>query len=393
MLSVFFLVALSSCDNFWSADDPSVDPLKDFSVTSLPRVFINTENGAPVLDKDAKISAEMQVLEKGKDPSEVVDLTISTHGNITVNYPKKAYNIKFEKKQPFLGMPRAKEWVLLANWRDRTLIKNAVAYELARYTSLEWTPSGKFVDVVLNDEFIGNYYVCEKIQVKKNRLELDKGSFLLELDYYFDGDYKFKTDYYHLPVNIKYPKEPTNSQVANIEKFMDSLEKALKPDAEETKYLEYINEESFADYFIVYALVGNSELNHPKSFYVHKSPNGKLNAGPVWDFDYNTFSLQKKIIPNVEAPIFRDLLEKNSFRQTLFKRWNAYKPNIQKIYPFVDSLSKYIEKSNEMNIDLWPVTPHSGLVGDEKKPFAEAVDMLKKSIQMKESLIDSFVVF
>lgn len=79
-------------------------------------------------------------------------------------------------------MPRAKKWVLLANYRDRTLIRNSVAFELARKTSLVWTPEGRYAEVFLNRKFMGCYYVCEKIEIKKNRLELGDGAFLLEFD-------------------------------------------------------------------------------------------------------------------------------------------------------------------------------------------------------------------
>ena len=102
---------------------------------------------------------------------------------------------------------------MLANYRDRTLIRNAVAFEIARQTSQKWVPQGKFADVYLNRKFIGNYYICEKIEVKEKRLNLKENSFLIEFDKYYDGEFKFRTEINDLPVIIKYPKEPDESEI------------------------------------------------------------------------------------------------------------------------------------------------------------------------------------
>ena len=67
-------------------------------------------------------------------------------------------------------MKKHKRWCLLANWWDRTLIRNAVAFEISRNTGLAWTPNGKFVELVLNGNHIGNYYLCEQIKVDENRM-------------------------------------------------------------------------------------------------------------------------------------------------------------------------------------------------------------------------------
>ena len=357
--------------------------------TGLPRIVIETENLKEVEDRDTEISATLQVWGECSPETEMMELTIKGRGNSTWGYPKKPYSIKFSQKQAFLGMPEAKRWVLLANYRDRTLIRNAVAFELAKRTSLEWTPSGKFADVYLNGAFIGNYYVCEKIESKKERFELGENGFLLELDTRPD-EITFKTKYNGFNANVKYPKKADSAQVNSIKEYLDLVEYSLRYEPDNT-YQSYIDQESYADYFMVYAVSTNTELYFPKSAYVHKKDGGKLNAGPVWDFDYLTFDIRQTGLLNSETNLYEDLFKKDSFKKVLYQRWLVDRKKFDAMDSFVDSLANYIKLSSEQNSNFWPVEIGVDFVGDEDKPFLEAVDMLKMALHAKVSEMDSLL--
>lgn len=363
---------------------------KEYPYAGVPRVVIETEYRQAINDRETEIPAKLQIWGENESESEIMDLTIRGRGNSSWSYPKKPYAIKFETKQSFLGMAEAKKWVMLANYRDRTLIRNAVAFELARKTSLEWTPSGKFVDVILNGEFQGNYYICEKIEVKKNRLNLNEDSFLLEFDKNPSDDIKFKTLYNDLPVNIKYPKEADSVQLGNIKDFVDSAEKKLQLDSNDVAYLDYIEQNSFAAYFIVNALSTNTEILNPKSVYMYKNNDGKLTAGPVWDFDYATFVLNKSFSPIKKSTMFENFFNKTSFKSSVQKEWNENKNALKEIDSFIDSLSDYIKLSNEQNIKLWPIKINVDKAGDEEKDFDEAIDLMKKGLRKKMNEIDNY---
>ena len=357
----------------------------------IPRIVIETENYRQIRDRETEFPAKLQIWGERAPESEIMELTIRGRGNSTWWYPKKPYAIKFNKKQAFLGMPAAKKWVMLANYRDRTLIRNAVAFELARKTSLAWTPSGKFVDVYLNRRFIGNYYICEKIEVNDNRLELDEDSYLLEFDAHYDEEYKFKSTYNDLPVNIKYPKEPDSVQIERIKNFIDSAEQAFGANANDSCFLDYVEATSFADYFIIYALATNGELEHPKSLFVYKDGNKKLSAGPVWDFDFDTFNINKLGFSNRNGIFVEQFLRKKSFHKTLQERWSTTQRGFLEIYSFIDSLSSYLEKSNSLNTKIWPIKIDKYNVGDEHKSFEEAVKMLKGALSSQYSELDNLI--
>lgn len=363
----------------------------EYPYAGIPRVVIVTENYREIRDRETEIPAKLQVWGADAPESEVMELTIRGRGNESWRHPKKPYAIKFNEKQSILGMPKAKKWVMLANYRDRTLIRNAVAFELARKTSLAWTPSGKFVDVFLNGKFIGNYYICEKIEVKKNRLELDEYSYLLEFDSYYDEQYKFRTEYNNLPVNIKYPSTPDSLQINYIKNFIDSTELVFRTHPSDTSFLNYIDATSFADYFIIYALTTNGELEQPKSLYVHKKNNGKLSAGPAWDFDYATFDSNKIGFANRNGKFVKQFLQKELFQNILQERWATTRKGFRRIDFFIDSLSSYIHNSNAQNAKLWPIKIDGHKIGDEDKNFEDAIEMLKEAFNKQYTELDDLI--
>ena len=364
---------------------------KEFPYAGIPRIVIETEYRQKIKDRETEIPAKLQVWGEDNAESEILDLTIRGRGNSSWTYPKKPYTIKFEKKQSFLDMPKAKKWVMLANYRDRTLIRNAVAFELARKTSLLWTPSGKFADVYLNGRFLGNYYVCEKIEVKKNRLELDIDSYLLEFDVSYDEEFKFKTKYNDFPVNVKYPSELDSIQYNYIQDYIDSTEYSLQLSAGDSTYLNYVDQTSIVDYFIVYALSANREPMQPKSVYMYKENEGKLFAGPVWDFDYATFKINKSGLLNKEHALFRQFFRKDSFKKMFCKRWLENRNAFASVTSYIDSLSNYVKKSNEQNIKIWPIKINIDKIGDEEKSFEESIAMLKTAIYDEIDEIDEYV--
>lgn len=137
----------------------------------------------------------------------------------TWKYPKKSYALKLGERAELLGMPAHNRWLLLANWLDRTMLSNHIAFEISRRTSLSYTPRGKFVEVVLNGEHIGCYYLCEQIIIDKNRLdihefgdeEVNRG-YLLELDKYYDEEFKLRSPLKGLPYMFQNPGPVTEEQ-------------------------------------------------------------------------------------------------------------------------------------------------------------------------------------
>ena len=99
-------------------------------------------------------------------------------GNTTQAFPKKPFAVKLGKKAEILGMPKHKRWVLLANWKDKSLMRNHISLGIARkFTEhlsdgIPWNVSGEFVELIYNGVHVGNYYLCEQIKIDENRLDI-----------------------------------------------------------------------------------------------------------------------------------------------------------------------------------------------------------------------------
>ncbi|OWV14318.1 CotH kinase family protein [Fibrobacter sp. UWB5] len=384
---------------FWDVEEDATPlftelnylPIDDseYPYAGIPRIVIETENHREIKDRETEIPAKLQVWGADAPESEVMELTIRGRGNTTWSYPKKPYAIKFNEKQAFLGMPKAKKWVMLANYRDRTLIRNAVAFEIARRTSLKWTPSGRFVDVFFNRKYIGNYYICEKVEVKKNRLELDENGFLIEFDTHYDEDNKFRTSFKNLPANIKYPKELSEEQFNYIQDYIDTIECILYGKCNSLDIQQYLNLQSLASYWIIYEIAQNDEMHHPKSIFVHKDT--VLNFGPIWDFDWQTFTPTKKGLRNTHRMWIDALKKQDYFLDIVKNEWNTRKNFFIGTTNFIDSIAALIYKSNEANLKKWPIDISADACGDEKEDFYTSINMLKSTILNRITELDSLI--
>ena len=129
----------------------------EVNASKLPVVYINTPDSSPITSKEVwtENSSITIINSDGSIGYSDNQLQIRGRGNSTWGYPKKPYALKLSSKTSVLGMPKHKRWVLLANWLDRTLMRNDVAFQISRQTGLAWTPRGQFVELVLNGKHLG----------------------------------------------------------------------------------------------------------------------------------------------------------------------------------------------------------------------------------------------
>lgn len=229
--------------------------------TGLPHLFIITENNAPVNSKDDYVQATIKL--DGADIYEDYEGTtrIRGRGNSTWGMPKKPYRLKLDNKASLLGLSAEKDWILLANYLDGTLMLNAVASKTAQLLEMPYTNTMIPVDVTLNGEYMGNYMFTEHKEVEKNRIDVTNGGILLELDTYFDEAWQFKSEHYELPVMIQYPElEDYLFEEATIERDRIMADFQILEDAvfdesfPNNNYLDYIDANALVNYLIVYNL-------------------------------------------------------------------------------------------------------------------------------------------
>ena len=368
--------------------------------SELPRVYITTPGGAKINSKTEWMEdSNTVIVDKDGNESLNASTSIRGRGNSTWTYPKKPYALKLDSKAEVLGMPKHKRWVLLANWMDRTLMRNDVAFEMGRRL-MNWAPRGEFVELYLNGIHQGNYYLCEQIKPDKNRVDIDDDGYILEFDVYGPNDEinYFYTPVKNYPVTIKEPDEEVitswdHPKFLSIADYTGNIEDLLEADKEEharwSEVEALIDVKSYIDWWFIHEMTLNFEPNHPKSCYMHKHSEGKLYAGPVWDFDWGTYGVHTNDMAIPESLWYGYLLKYPEFQAAAKARWAEVKDTFLDIETYISETAAMIEASNEVTIYKWPLDTSTN--GDEKLSFEKAVKSMKDSYMSRISAMDNYL--
>lgn len=365
--------------------------------TGLPVMMISTPK--EITSKtDWVEDCTIRVYEDSKFNTLYENVQIKGRGNSTWKYPKKPYALKLDSKEEVLGLKKHKRWVLLANYIDRTLMRNAVAFNISQRTDIEYTPSGEFIEVIFNGQHLGNYYLTEQIKVDKNRVniaELDPtatsgdaltGGYLMEVDKYYDEVYKFRSKYYDYPWMFKDPDEVNIQQIDYMYNYVATMEEEINKLPEPSNYTEFLDIDSAIDVWMVNELMMNNEANLPQSMYFYKDINTKFKMGPVWDFDYATLrTLSPRNFLVNKAMYYEKLFQDPKFVAAVKEKWQKYYPKFQDVANFIDEMAKKIEKSQQINYDMWgcPSDPNR-----ESPEFYTAVNTIKQAYLAKLNIMD-----
>jgi hypothetical protein len=301
---------------------PTITSGQSFISTNLPLVLIET-NGQVIPD-GYKIPAKMKIifnetaLNTLSDSGNVYtgNIGIEIRGRYSATFPQKPYGIETRDASgnnlsvPLLGMPKENDWILMANYNDKSFVRNSLAFQIFRDNG-NYAPRTALCEVFVNGTYQGIYVLTEKIKVDKGRVNIKKlgltdntgdlvtGGYIFSVDYYSTNDYwigsfppiGYPNNYVYFVYNYPKPDEITVEQKTYIKNFVHDFEAVLYgADFKNplTGYRAYINVASFINYFIVNEVARNVD-GYKKSCFYNKdrsSVNGLLNAGPVWDFDW-----------------------------------------------------------------------------------------------------------
>ena len=315
-------------------------------------------------------------------------------GNGSWEEAKKGYRIKFDKKQSVFGRAANKNWVIIAcaNFDDVTMSRNYLAYNMANevFSYIEYTTQANWVDVYVNGEYRGVYLLCEHVRVDSGRVDIESEygvndtGYLIEYDaYYANEGGQEGIDYFKVP-GLKYAftvhspdpedymdegisKARYQQQVAFIKDYVTRVYSAAL-NGDFATFAELADVDSFVDMYILHELFKNTDTGF-SSFYLYKKPNGKLYAGPAWDFDATTTATRGDASPqgifvagsvqntseHTASELYIALYQNANFKQAVIKRWKELSP---KISTFLDEKLNdevYAENKTAMgkNFALW----------------------------------------
>lgn len=388
---------------------------KEHSVKSrklnLPVVSVNlglSEENFDSFKKKEKISASLSVFSKDNRLTDA-PLTIKGRGNSSwTNAPKKSYTLKFESKQNFLGLGKHKSFALIANYFDKTLLRNVSAYSLAKkvFTKMSWAPSAKTVNLFIDGVYQGLYSAVESVKIAKNRVNIpdisdfvpiqettqdmtafDKYGFILEVNDRLDEDFNFRSNK-GVPFSLKEPDgSDLTPEICNkIEEKTNQIEAEVY-----AGNFSNIDLYSFADWWIVEELAKNTDSQFYSSCYMYFDPSDKkIHMGPVWDFDLGfgnngvdvkTEGFQADEAQN-GANWILELRKSEEFKNIVKERWNTCKPLIESYFSgeYEENLSN-IKKDVDVNFIRWPILGKSvwkaPIDCEERKDYDSEVEYFK----------------
>ncbi|MFD2873763.1 CotH kinase family protein [Mucilaginibacter ximonensis] len=386
--------------------------------TGLPIFYINTSTGNDVTSKDTYITGNLLIDANNGYKQDVTNMSmqIKGHGNSTWTlYPKKPYKIKLDKKQSMLGMGSAKDWILVANYNDKTLMRNKIAMELARRIKSDFAPESRFVEVLLNGKYWGNYLLTSDVEINANRVNISEmtpddvapnitGGFLVEEDYKLDAPVNWKSTQ-GVPFTVKDPNVLTNNQIAYIKNYMQATEDALYAGNwtdPNLGYAKYIDADSFMRWYAVNETVKNQDSWDFSSIFYYKDKNGKLGMGPVWDFDISAGNCDYSVSKDPTGWYTR--YGKWMIRLALDPAWNfkwraMWKSmrikEVQQMFTDIDNTATYLKLSQEQNFKRWPILntyvyPNAVVLGSYDKEVAYMKDFITQRVAWMDANIGSY---
>ena len=347
---------------------------------SVPRVYINTDAGILPPDKDTYLSASIEIDGAGVFPDFSDSVNIKGRGNTSWagQYGKSPYRLKFdESKKPF-GLTKGKSWVLLANRQTGSMLSNAVAMKIAAMVETAGANRIIPVELYINGDYRGSYNFTQHVGLSNNSIDLDDetNAALLELDTYYDEDFKFMDENFDLPVNIKDPDlmedyENPWEQFDLIQEDFNNFTKLVNSGTDD--FDGSVDETMLARFLLVNELVQNLEIGHPKSTFLYKedvlSPSSKYIFGPVWDFDWAfgyeknsnycttdpTYDFFPGLIMGKGYDFFNNLRYNSELvKRAYYKEWTEFMDGqLQELLDYVETYYQYANSSFLNNYTMW----------------------------------------
>lgn len=383
-------------------DEPAVagDSVASVPVTgTLPVVYINTKDNAPVINKDDEIEATIYIDPCGAADVEAfgsaenpVAFTLSGRGNSSwTGFDKKPYKVKFGKKQTPFGFPAHKTFALLAHAPSQTYMRCEASSEIARLLDIGWVPRTYPVEFVLNGVNLGTYAFSETVKIAKGRLDIAEqpdnntdpatiaDGWLIEIDNYDDTPqiklYQNETcapsDEY-LPRNftIKTPEKISPRQEAWITDELRVITMLLHRKPADDAWMRYFDIPRLARYYLVQELSCNFDAFIGSTYFYYTADTGKWMAGPLWDSEWtfdpavrvDNFWKERLIYNPVEdhpenlRPVWIDrMYESRAFRSAILKEWEIFYPSkMEELKDFVTDFYNKVKISYDANAQIWP---------------------------------------
>lgn len=349
---------------------------------TLPVMYIQTENNAAISSKETYINATYWIQATKDNPSQNTgsaespqSMQIRGRGNWTWRgFEKKPYKIKLATKTPILGLDANKHFALLAHADDnKGFLRNTLGFWLSEQIGLAWTPKQRPIEVVLNGDYIGLYFLTETIRVDKHRVNITEqadqttnkdsisGGWLAEIDNYQEDPHITiqEGDGQAISITYKSPEVLSSIQRNFLTEEMSRIDALVYGDKESEELWRYVDIDALAKFYIVQEITDNYESFHG-SCYLHRNTGSseKWIFGPVWDFG-SAFNYKKTQYcyegREHHQTWIGEICKFPAFQKRVQEIWHDFTAtHYQEIYSYTDDFGASIASAAQADAERWP---------------------------------------
>lgn len=343
---------------------------------TLPVVYISTTNNALIDSKEVYVPGTIRIdpLSTGYDSLPSVSAQFKGRGNWTwTGFDKKPYRIKLDSKQKVLGMPSNKHWCLMAHADDDLgFLRNKAGYMLSESLGMRWTPRMVPVELVINGQYKGLYFLTEHVRVGSKRVNVTEqddqatdsvsGGWLVEIDNYWEeGNIEFyEGNGQKIMVTPKVPEILSNEQRTYLEQQLLTLNNAIYGSSASNLF-GMLDLREAAKYYLVQEIMEDCESYHG-SCYLYKDRDRdeaqeKWFFGPVWDFGNAYMRKQETWIydnPTFAQYWIGQLATWPEFQQAVQEQWWIfYHTQKDSVRSAMMTFANTIETAAKRDADVW----------------------------------------
>ena len=381
----------------------------EYPYAKIPRVVIETENYQAIKDRETEIPAKLQIWGRQEPLSEIMELTIKGRGNSSWGAPKKSYKIEFSQKNSILGMPQDRDWALIANYADKTLMKNYLMYNLSAELGAYYAPRCIFVELYLNRQYLGVYLLTETIKIAKKRINIpqNENSFVVEIDKKVRENeqkffsYEITKDTIGMRFHVHYPKNASKNSLQIIESHVRAFEYFLKnkQSNQDQSINQWVDVNEYVKHYWIQEFSRNPDACFFTSVFFSWERDGVIKMGPVWDFDLAFGG--HNIEDNNKAEgwfIKRCYWNRYAFQDSIIKKasdsfWKSNYSKFKATIDVIDSIQILLQNAEQNNFKKWRILQSTDYSyhSHSYDSYAEAVEDLKQWVLKRTLWINSHI--
>lgn len=403
LAAIFCCISLAAC--YWAETESNPDNLpmddSEYPYAGLPRIVIETEDFAGVRDRETEIPSHLQIYGEKSPESEVYELTVRGRGNSSFKMPKYGMKLEFKDKVKLFGMPKSRDWALIANFGDKTHLRNYMMTRLSEWLGAKYTPKMQFVEVYLNRKYMGLYLLSETIKVAKNRVNIDENdtTFLVEKEdsKKFDPPYILTDNnyYYH----IKSPKNPSPETEDLLLDHLNAFENFMMNQYihKRKDVLDWLDIDDYVLYYWVHEYSKNEDGNYARSVFFTWKKGEPIHFGPLWDFDLAFGNASREQNKNPEDWYIRRyrlnyyIMQNSLVDSAATAYWQEHRDTFKALIDSIPVYRAIIENAIDNEYRRWPIIKNTEnwALKDPYDSYDEAVEVMTEWMKKRYQWIDN----